>query len=350
MKILKLIAFFLIFIYKAFCNPDNGLKIDFSELENSNFGWALELKYIADYPVKPDSILIDSILIKTRYGSGYILNTTPLYYVQNGIFERGLIVTSFTELNILQFGKSSYDSISICYHPNMFDCKTIYIGSHEKAVTRYPLIGESVSYFSNKIYAIDKSPSIGTENSRFGATVPVYGQFLNEKNSPIVKMEFTNDEGIYFKTDSLGKFVIDVLPSTYNLVSLNGFYEVEKNIYRLIRANLIPITFTIREGDSVNVTLKLSEPLIYINKIRETSPTNQIEITVHKSNIYLTNLRKNKENVLINIKNLQGKEILRKNIFENNTNLDLPTNLKGTYAINIFVENKLYKTFLFMTM
>lgn len=330
-------------------NPLPSPSVDISEIYfDDNGKWVIELLYS---DAQQDRLPIDSIWIEATSGISRIKRFN-ITYTKGLIIVRNDSLLSPLTINPLK------DSIQIIYtlnKGNYTHYKTrsnpVLYGNLLNSHINNPRKGQSIagvpSYFQyNRLYSIDKSPTIGTMNDTIGMCGTIKGRIYDKNNQllSITSGWFDNVETdiyIYPKADG---FFSTRLYSKKNYLDKLFFYTSQSEGFFV---NISPIDVSMQPDSVISVDIHLleqlnvgiteintgSEPIIKIfpNPVKGLTLNYEIGIPVNSTHCY------------IDLVNLNGQKICRFFITENQGKVSLPSTIEnGVYFINLYANNRNY--------
>ena len=330
-------------------NPLPSPSIAVSELMfDTENNWIIELKIFNGYPSMFDEC--DSICLSSSSEKAKL----EKYTINLDIYGSGFLVVRndslASDLHINQLGDSIqiafyWGDISISFH------SPLVFGNYPNSKVRAPQTGESVALaldFSDGLFCIDNTPTIGTENTSEGMRGTIYGKIYDKNNQPFTSsnITFRDYNGLEISPQTDGSY------SCYAYAFHNKIEKLHYDTitYRGVWINIIPLDFVMEPDNSINLDIHLLEDIVYAGNsdiIADDFSVFKIYPNPIKNKIlsYEVELPIRSVNGTIEVFDVSGKKIANYSIFESRGSVNLPLNITdGMYLVKLLINNKIYNT------
>ena len=327
-------------ILKAVANPIPVPYVEISELQfRADGSWMLE---IAVFSVGVYSI--EAIWIKSNSGESKLK-----YFEDDGSYKL-LVVESSDMATPLAFN-SIQDSISVTLGTEdqgwwgwWWDSETLTYG-YPNSEIRTPKTGQSIAYYG-WLFSITKSPTIGLENDTTGMMGTIRGIVYDVNGLPLSTM---SDRGLIF-----GSWGFSFYPQSDGSYSTRYYSRDNEKVTHLRYDNgsrsvgITPIGFSLQPDSVVIRNLYLTDEIfVGINEINNNTES-ILKIypqpIKQQFNYEISIPIKSVETYMI-FRNINGQELYRFLVTENNGVITLPDNIKaGFYILQLISNKKNYAT------
>jgi len=334
MKKYIIILGLFISMVKMEANPIAVPIIGISELQfRADGSWILEIEIKHNF----DKFEIEDIWVRSNSGISKIKN-----FIDNS--ENQLLVIESDSLTIPLTINSLQDSVSVWTYP-MY---SVIIYGYPNSKIRTPKEGQSIASVTlNDLYSITNSPTIGRENDITGMLGTVKGMIYDKNGLP-----FTDADDISFAFSGYGFSFYPQSDGSYSTRYYSYDYiDVFRLSYRYenkyYSVNITPFQFSMQPDSVVMQDIYLSDTLavgitefdnnaesilkIYPQPIQEQLFHYEISIPIKSLETYMI------------FYNVNGQEVYRFLVTENNGVVLLPPNIKnGFYIVQLASNKKIY--------
>lgn len=336
-KLFFTISLFSVFILLK-ANPIMLPQVNFSELYfDKNGNWVVELEYIYD---PAHYIPIDSIFIKSSAGIAKIRRYDMVN--SNGL----IIVRSDSLLKALTINPIG-DSIAVIYYFKQYGANKdgLVFGYYPNSEIGKPKSNQSIAKLGLNI-CIDKSPTIGSINDSTGMCGTLNGKIFDMNNNLLntnrnISLQYP------IRIDGNSNFSTRVLSCKSTLWGV--FYSLGFGISYL---SIIKIPYQMVPDSTINNDIHLlaeikKDPIDGINFMQNIQSKlliiypNPVQNSTNVN--YAINMPVKSTNCMIVCTDINGKEVAKYSINEENGSIKLPSTIpNGTYFLQLILNAKAY--------